>query len=103
METGAGPRANGTHTELQRFREVYDRAFQEWCSALKLNSGVPAAEHKYHESRDALFQFLMTARPNHHQAFNVERLAYFLWERAGRPHGTAESDWYKAEAILAAR
>jgi len=30
----------------------------------------------------------------------VARLAYELWERNGRPPGSAESDWLMAEQIL---
>jgi hypothetical protein len=30
----------------------------------------------------------------------VERLAYFLWENAGYPAGSAEADWHRAEQLL---
>jgi hypothetical protein len=30
----------------------------------------------------------------------IAELAYELWERNGRPAGSAESDWLKAEQIL---
>jgi len=30
----------------------------------------------------------------------VARLAYELWERSGRPAGSAERDWLMAEQIL---
>ncbi len=32
----------------------------------------------------------------------VEELAYLLWERRGRPEGTAEKDWLEAERQLSA-
>jgi hypothetical protein len=28
---------------------------------------------------------------------SIAELAYHLWERRGRPHGTAEVDWHEAE------
>ena len=28
---------------------------------------------------------------------NIEQLAYALWEMRGRPAGSPEQDWYKAE------
>ena len=27
----------------------------------------------------------------------VARIAYFIWEKRGRQHGSAEEDWYRAE------
>lgn len=30
----------------------------------------------------------------------VTRTAHLLWEVAGRPAGTAESDWHRAEALV---
>jgi Protein of unknown function (DUF2934) len=33
---------------------------------------------------------------------NVERVAYRLWEERGRPHGSPEEDWYRAEHEVAA-
>jgi hypothetical protein len=32
----------------------------------------------------------------------VERAAYRLWEERGRPHGSPEEDWYRAEHEVAA-
>lgn len=30
----------------------------------------------------------------------VERLAYFLWQNAGCPPGTADRDWFLAEHVI---
>jgi hypothetical protein len=30
----------------------------------------------------------------------VEKLAYQLWEKQGRPLGSSEQDWFRAEASL---
>lgn len=40
-----------------------------------------------------------TIRPNYE---DVAVLAYSLWEGRGRPQGTPEEDWFKAEEILSA-
>ena len=100
METVTTPHANGSKTDYDRLREAYDRAFHELSQALETNADVAPAERQYHETRDALFRHLMNrAHEDEHPA--IERLAYTIWERAGRPDGTAESDWYSAEALLA--
>ena len=38
-----------------------------------------------------------SSHPNHQL---IARLAYELWERNGRPAGSAERDWLLAEQIL---
>jgi hypothetical protein len=59
----------------------------------------------YRERRDALAQFLLSRATKGapaslaHRA-QVERLAYQLWEEAGRPSGRAEEHWYLAERLL---
>jgi Protein of unknown function (DUF2934) len=30
----------------------------------------------------------------------IERLAYFLWQNAGQPSGTADRDWFLAEHAI---
>jgi hypothetical protein len=60
----------------------------------------------YNEARDALMRVLLplsrkaqesTAR-DHRE--HVPAIAELLWESAGRPAGTAEEDWQRAEAIV---
>jgi Protein of unknown function (DUF2934) len=36
------------------------------------------------------------SRPN-----DIELIAYRLWEERGRPHGSPEEDWYRAELEVA--
>ena len=38
-----------------------------------------------------------TSEPRHEL---IARLAYQLWEKNGRPMGTAERDWHQAERIV---
>lgn len=61
----------------------------------------------YNDARDALLQSLTrnpgpeprrgTAKEHH---ADVQALAELLWESAGRPTGTAEEDWRRAEEIV---
>ncbi len=60
----------------------------------------------YDEARDALVRSLLPAAPglavkDDHRA-DIRTVAELLWERAGRPTGTAEEDWQRAEAIVQA-
>lgn len=65
----------------------------------------------YDRARDALVQSLLPARipssqdhqrppdtRDHHA--DIQALAELLWVSAGRPTGTAEEDWRRAEAIV---
>ena len=62
----------------------------------------------YNDARDTLVRSLLPGtvaeqRQNHvspdHRA-DVQAIAELLWESAGRPTGTAEEDWRRAEAIV---
>jgi hypothetical protein len=81
------PYTNGSRSEYNRLRNAYDRAFHQLSSALERNSGVTAAEQEYHERRDALFIFLVDGTHTDQHAPAVQRLAYVLWDHAGRPPG----------------
>ena len=61
----------------------------------------------YNEARDAFVRSLLPAsqpdahskqRQDHNE--DVQAIAELLWEGAGRPTGTAEEDWHRAEAIV---
>jgi hypothetical protein len=61
----------------------------------------------YDDARDALVQSLLPAgrtqqKANHskdHRS-DVQTIAELLWQSAGRPTGTAEEDWQRAEKIV---
>ncbi len=65
-------------------------------------------ERIYREARNSLAAFLIgrpiPAAPDAEAArrLRVERVAYLLWHNAGRPAGTAESDWNRAEQLISA-
>jgi len=60
----------------------------------------------YNEARDAFVRTLLPASPRaqHNERLDhkedVQAIAELLWEGAGRPTGTAEEDWRRAEAIV---
>ena len=60
----------------------------------------------YNQARDAFVQSLLPASvpaPRDHRqdhSRDVRTIAELLWESAGRPTGTAEDDWRRAEAIV---
>lgn len=69
------------------------------------------ARLQYGESRDALVRrmlrmlngdidldSILSARNTHED--RVKQIAETLWELAGRPDGTADQDWYRAEEIV---
>jgi len=60
----------------------------------------------YNHARDALVRSLLPASvpaapdQRHDHVDDVQAIAELLWESAGRPTGTAEEDWRRAEAIV---
>ena len=93
--------------KLEYLRSAYHAAFsalaeevRTWIAVRPLagdgaklaEARVRAAEIVYRGRRDA-FAALLIRR-------EVERRAYRLWEQSGRPHGTADGDWYHAETLI---
>ncbi len=59
----------------------------------------------YNEARDAMVRSMLPAssgQPDQRgdTKEDVQAIAELLWEGAGRPTGTAEEDWRRAEAIV---
>lgn len=57
----------------------------------------------YNVTRDALAEQYLPARGQdtpHTHVRNVRDLAALRWEMSGRPDGTADDDWYRAEEIV---
>jgi hypothetical protein len=60
----------------------------------------------YDQARDAFVESLLPARIStpsdylHDHSRDIRTIAQLLWEGAGRPTGTAEDDWRRAEAIV---
>jgi len=43
---------------------------------------------------------MSTSRLANERAAAISELAYRIWEERGRPEGSSEDDWYKAEQII---
>jgi hypothetical protein len=109
-------------TELD---QAYRLAFRKWTLQLhnlqaaddpqsrQAHDLFEAAESDYRQQHDRLAGYFLTgtrfsrmfappgAKPlTDEQRRAIERAAYRLWEEAGRPAGTAESDWLRAERIV---
>jgi hypothetical protein len=60
----------------------------------------------YNQARDVFVRSMLPATPSALADFrldyagDVQTIAELLWEGAGRPSGTAEEDWHRAEAIV---
>jgi hypothetical protein len=110
-------------------RQAYERAFQEFsekvralqCLTLHPSPNAAAiniallelekAHWAYDRCRDALAVKLLPASRRgafRHMEFNsaevyedrVRAVAQLLWESVGRPEGTADDDWNRAEQIV---
>ncbi len=108
-----GPRTEEEEIQLQRLLVRYRTAFRHWSAAVsrsqsralrdalarrRARGSAEAAQSAYRDSRDSLAAFFLTA-----QRSRVRRLAYQLWERAGRPRDSAEADWEHAERLIRGR
>jgi len=60
----------------------------------------------YNQARDLFLRSLlpeavqMPAAEDHDRTADVPAIAELIWEGAGRPDGTAQEDWRRAEAIV---
>ena len=66
---------------------------------------LETARVTYNHRRDILAQHLLSSAPVPSDtlrptADRVRAVAELRWELAGRPEGTAEDDWYRAEEIV---
>ena len=103
--------------------ETYREAFEEFAQKVRqvqLLAARPGVEQQaidkalleletahacYNASRDVLAaQFLPSSAAKqdtpHTHVHNVKDLAALRWEMSGRPEGTADDDWYRAEEIV---
>ena len=103
----------------QAYREAFD-AFAQKVRQVQLLAAHPGVEQQaidkalldletahalYNTTRDVLAeQFLPSSAARqdvaHDHVDNVKDLAALRWEMSGRPEGTAEDDWYRAEEIV---
>jgi Protein of unknown function (DUF2934) len=106
--------------EYERLRAEYNAAF----ARLRTDATAEAAMDTYRECRERLARFLISLRPAGEseatvdfqtvsgwltakqgplagdRVDQVQALAYRLWEEAGRPTGSSQEHWYRAEQLL---
>jgi hypothetical protein len=107
---------------MERLRQFYLRAFRAYAEQARRLQSLTAQRHPdktaidaalldlekarwtYNQDRDALASALLRApvlisssRP---YSDRVRSVASLRWEVAGRPEGTAEEDWFRAEEIV---
>jgi len=101
----------------QAYREAFDD-FAQKVRQVQLLAARPGVEQQaidlalfeletahvlYNVTRDALAEQYLPAPGQdtpHNHVRNVKDLAALRWEMSGRPDGTADDDWYRAEEIV---
>jgi hypothetical protein len=124
------PSTKAALEDFSELDQAYRLAFRNWSSQIhhlqavadhpideqesrQAHHLVEAAESDYRDRRDRLAGYILTGTRfsrlfpkdrdsslTEEQRSEIERVAYRLWEEAGRPDGTAESDWLRAERIV---
>lgn len=106
--------------QVHLLQEVTSNSSSDSPAVQEARRRVVDAQVAYREARDSLAAFIMarTSKPvskdggRHPEGAReggvdlgcqVERLAHLLWEMAGRPSGTAETDWQRAEQLIFSR
>ncbi len=97
--------------KAQRVQELTERPTGDRKAFETALVELEKAHLAYNEARDAFVRSLLPASATHPGSVNqldgrqdhrndVPAIAELLWEGAGRPTGTAEEDWRRAEAIV---
>lgn len=111
-----------TQSDLKRLYSNYLDSFRVWASETaklqepreqaagsefrKAEERAKVAELAYRQSRQRLADLLIaSAQPSHARLGRefepaVRRIAHEMWEESGRPQGTADSDWHRAEDLV---
>src|ERR1700732_1446069 len=97
--------------------KAYRSAFEEFSRRVQRVQRLAAAENPditaldtallelekarlaYNACRDALASHLLASSTPRSHVDRVRRMAELLWEVEGRPDGTADQDWHRAEEI----
>jgi hypothetical protein len=86
--------------KARRLQEAQNDASSGETLVREAAEGVEQATAEYQRCRNQLMKFLLPPGTRVRKP-HVERTAYFLWENAGRPSGTAEADWDRAQQLAA--
>src|SRR5579872_6194117 len=84
---------------LQRLIDIGKTGTEDFRTALK---AVEAARAAHSQARDCLAKDLMRQTKSAASADEqqIRKTARLIWEFAGRPEGTAEHDWHRAEKLV---
>jgi hypothetical protein len=110
-----------------RFRDLraaYEDSFRKWSEVVRASQALSkqaftnertihetqvrleVALNDYRQKRDELVEFVLARSASHidqnavEHRQQVEQLANLLWQSAGRPQGTADADWFRAEQMI---
>jgi len=96
--------------EAGKLAEIQASAASDRAEAEKALLRVENARLAYNDTRDALAASLMTATASRafwripaaarREKTRVKDIAELLWELAGKPQGSADDDWYRAERVV---
>jgi len=89
--------------KAQRVQSLTEHANSDQSAFEAALLELEKAHLAYDDARDALVRAMLPsaeqkARVGHRE--HIPAIAELLWESAGRPTGTAEEDWRRAEAIV---
>jgi hypothetical protein len=96
--------------EVNKLAEIKARYSYDAAEAEKSLQRVEQARLAYNDSRDSLAASLMSpesarkfwavpAAARREQS-RVRSIAELFWELAGKPQGSADDDWYRAERVV---
>jgi hypothetical protein len=96
--------------EAGRLAKIKAQSSYDPAEAEKALSRVEHARQAYNQIRDSLAASMMTPEVRRallsipvnadHAHDRVKSIAELLWEMAGRPQGSADDDWYRAERVV---
>ncbi len=96
--------------EANRLAEINARPSYDAAEAERALECLEQARLAYNGIRDMLAASMMPVEARRgfwtiapaaqHDGRRVKDIAELLWELAGKPQGTAEDDWYRAERVV---
>ena len=94
--------------EANRLAEIKAKAASDPAETERALLRVEHARLTYSDTRDTLAASMMSpessrkfwAIPARRDQARVKSIAELFWELAGKPQGSAEDDWYRAERVV---
>jgi hypothetical protein len=96
--------------EADRLAVIKAQSFYDPTEAERALQRVEHARLTYNDTRDLLAATFMAAETARkfwaipasarREQYRVKSIAELLWELAGKPQGSAEDDWYRAERVV---